>query len=211
MRPLPEAQATMSVELRPGGLHAVLEPQRSMHDNTYPQTKSKAAERVSLIISRILRVANGCSNRITEYENRIHRLEAMLQEQNDAQPHFDQQPLQPADPSVPATEWVAGLRNVMPTIRRPDLTDFEAMFGEPDEDSVPIDDPTSNAALLFPSHDYNPVPDVAAPAYRGDFEPSNGFQANAVDVQGNAFDSGTTINGYDLAPPTLPEVPTCDW
>jgi hypothetical protein len=72
--------------------------------------------------------ADGRSNRIAEYENKIHRLESMLQEHNAAQPDMEQQPLQPADTSVPAAEWVTNLRNHLPTLHRPDLVNFEELY-----------------------------------------------------------------------------------
>jgi hypothetical protein len=38
--------------------------------------------------------------------------------------------LQPADPSVPATQWVANLREEIPSIPVPAFPDFEAVYGK---------------------------------------------------------------------------------
>ncbi|KAF2267980.1 hypothetical protein CC78DRAFT_33447 [Lojkania enalia] len=50
-------------------------------------------------------------NRIAEYESRIQRLEALLEERTAAQPSVEEQPLQPADQSRPLSEWVGNLLN----------------------------------------------------------------------------------------------------
>jgi hypothetical protein len=159
-------------------------------------------------------VADDRRNRISEYESRIHRLEAMLQERNAAQPDMDQQPLEPADPSIPATEWVSDLRNVMPTLRRPDLREFEALFGDTEEDDVgliPDDSYSGNLTASSVKDCENSMPIMAASLSLEDFEPSADFQEAAAFLQSTSFEPEAATDEDTFGPPALPEVPACDW
>lgn len=136
----------------------------------------------------------------------------MLQESNAAQPQIQNQPLQPADPTVPATEWVTNLRNELPTIPRPQIPDFEALYSNNfvEDHSLP---PTENGGCPFISaaEDFRPIPterEVASLAL-DDMEPSTDFQEDVAFVQ------GTTIEALDeedtsWIPPPLPLEPVCD-
>lgn len=57
-----------------------------------------------------LTIVCGSANRIAEYEARIKRLETLLEEQNKAQPQVEEQPLPPADRTIPLSDWVSNLR-----------------------------------------------------------------------------------------------------
>lgn len=56
------------------------------------------------------------ANRIVEYEHRIKRLESLLEESSAAQPQLQEQPLPPADQSIPLSDWVSNLRNELYTL-----------------------------------------------------------------------------------------------
>lgn len=58
----------------------------------------------------------------------MKRLESLLQERSAEQPQLEQQPLQPANDPVPATEWVANLHDSLDTIVQPDFLDFESLL-----------------------------------------------------------------------------------
>jgi hypothetical protein len=138
----------------------------------------------------------------------------MLQERNAAQPDMDQQPLEPADPLIPATEWVSDLRNVMPTIRRPDLREFEALFGDTEEDDVGlILDDGNNRNITASSREdcdkYMPI--MAASLSLEDFEPSADFQEAAAFLQSTSFETEVVMDEDSYGPPALPEKPDCDW
>ncbi|KAH7400613.1 hypothetical protein DE146DRAFT_631716 [Phaeosphaeria sp. MPI-PUGE-AT-0046c] len=152
-------------------------------------------------------------NRIAEYESRIHRLEALLVERNEAQPQIETQPLQPADSSVTAAEWVNNLRNELPLITFPDLPDFEALqngeFGD-NIDSIPRqifgDDHTF--VLEQGGHAHNGVdPDFTTQV---DLEPSLEFREDAAFLQSTTFDLDSTPDCEEWPPP-LPAGPIkCD-
>lgn len=153
-------------------------------------------------------------NRIAEYESRIHRLEALLAERNEAQPQIETQPLQPADSSVSATEWVNNLRNELPTITFPDLPDFQALddgeFGD-DVGCMPHEISRDNSALNRDqgSHFHNEL--NPGPASISEPELSAEFREDAAFLQSTTFDLDSATDNEEL-PPSLPTGPIkCDW
>lgn len=138
----------------------------------------------------------------------------MLQERNAAQPDMDQQPLEPANSSVPATEWVSDLRDVMPTFRRPDLSEFEALFADTVEDDVgmiPNDLSGHDPDFQFPQDVVEFMPETAASLSLENFEPSADFQEAADLLQSTNFEPESAMDEETLGPPPLPETPVCDW
>ncbi|KAF2828305.1 hypothetical protein CC86DRAFT_444586 [Ophiobolus disseminans] len=155
-------------------------------------------------------------NRIAEYETRIHKLESMLQERNAAQPQVEEQPLEPGDASVPATEWVANLRSNLSSIVRPNLDDFEALYADTILDEVglpPNEAPSGVPTSFLPQETDDSVPDIAASLSLEEFEPSADFQEDAAFLQNIPLEAETVVDDDDdaLIPPTLPETPVCDW
>jgi hypothetical protein len=85
------------------------------------------------------------STRIAEYENRVQRLESLLEERSAAQPLAHEQPLPPADRSVPLSAWVGTLREELiswPIEEGPhiNLADFElSLEGLEENTTLPLD------------------------------------------------------------------------
>lgn len=137
-----------------------------------------------------------------------------MQERNAAQPQIEQQPLEPGDASVPATEWVANLRNNLPSIVRPNLDDFEALYADSILDDAGL---LPNEALSGASRSLSPpetdasMPNIAASLSLEDFEPSADFQQDAAFLQSIPLEPDAVINDDALMPPPLPETPVCDW
>jgi hypothetical protein len=111
----------------------------------------------------------------------------LLQESNAAQPHIGSQPLQPADPTIPpATEWVTNLRNELPSIPRPQIPDFEALYGEDfveDHGLQPTDD-AGGPSTSAPAHlTQEPAEYNVASLTLDDIVPSAEFQEDVAFVQ----------------------------
>jgi hypothetical protein len=158
--------------------------------------------------------ADGRSNRIAEYENKIHRLESMLQVHNAAQPDMEQQPLQPADTSVPAAEWVTNLRNHLPTLHRPDLVNFEELYTDSEwHDGRWLPNDGQNGKSVFPSalQTNSSTQNIATSLSLDDFEPSADFQEDTAFLQSADCAPDFAIEEDALLPPPLPDTPVCDW
>jgi hypothetical protein len=145
-----------------------------------------------------------------EYETRIKRLESLLQERNAAQPHIQNQPLQPADPSVPATEWVTNLRNELPSIPRPDVPDLEALFGNAfvDHGSGLVEDLSAVFHHLLEGNSTYASENTLASMALDDIEPSDEFQEDAALLQSTDFDHDPLMEEF---PPPLPREYSGDW
>jgi hypothetical protein len=91
------------------------------------------------------------STRIAEYEDRVRRLESLLQERSAAQPLAHGQPLPPADKAVPLSTWMGTLREELNSwpIEEPqlNLADFEVSLEGLEEDA---NLPLGFGAAIFP-------------------------------------------------------------
>jgi hypothetical protein len=145
-----------------------------------------------------------------EYESRIKRLESLLQERNEAQPQVSDQPLQPADPSIPATEWVTNLRNELPSIPRPEVPDFEALYGQTFLDDHGLMPGIGPEADFQPSLDQDPThltESLVASITLDDLEPLAELEHDAL-LQNTEFELNPLIED---CPPPLPPDSSCDW
>jgi hypothetical protein len=136
-------------------------------------------------------------------------LESLLQERSKAQPQIDQQPLQPADSSLSAAEWVVNLRNELPSIPRPEFPDFEILYDnaivdEFDSPSQSPNEPNRSAALLATGF---PAESIVASLSLDDIEPSADFQEDAAFLQSTAY---SIMEADTWVPPPLPIHPGCD-
>jgi hypothetical protein len=146
-----------------------------------------------------------------EYENRIKRLESLLQERDDAQPQVYDQPLQAADPSIPAAEWVMNLRNELPSIPRPDVPDFGALYGQVflhDHGLIPAIDPGAGFQFSIEEDSTQSAESLVASMTINDLEPSAEFQQDAALLQSTDFALDPVIDDF---PPPLPQDSSCDW
>jgi hypothetical protein len=141
----------------------------------------------------------------------------LLQESNAAQPHIGSQPLQPADPTIPpATEWVTNLRNELPSIPRPQIPDFEALYGEDfveDHGLQPTDD-AGGPSTSAPAHlTQEPAEYNVASLTLDDIVPSAEFQEDVAFVQSTNIDPDLLLEVDEETswiPPPLPLEPSCD-
>ncbi|KAH7077624.1 hypothetical protein BKA63DRAFT_508630 [Paraphoma chrysanthemicola] len=153
-------------------------------------------------------------NRITEYENRIQRLESLLQERNAGQPQIDGQPLPPSDSSMPASEWVANLRNELPSFSRPDIFDFEAFDPDNyshDPSSGTAESSTHLAISVSPNDTNLAATNIAASLDLNIIEPSAEFEGDAAFLQSTNFEPEFPLDENSLIPPPLPATSECDW
>jgi hypothetical protein len=110
-------------------------------------------------------LAHKLSNRIAEYENRIQRLETLLEERTAAQPRVEDQPIAPANAAEPLAQWVGNLRNeleAIPFIEPPQpselydesggLDDFDL---DVDNDELPISTSTDTSLMQTSPDDLN--------------------------------------------------------
>lgn len=147
------------------------------------------------------------SDRIAEYEHRIKNLESLLQDRSAAQPHVQEQPLQPADESIPLSTWVDNLRTDLDSVTvggpldiRP--TDYTGPI-------TPFDNVLQPGATESSNISYNDSPDGIVPAPTGvdviSFEPSIDFQEEADLLQNLSFQPPEhiveTIGAPDLGDP----------
>jgi hypothetical protein len=135
-----------------------------------------------------------------------------LQERNEAQPQIEQQPLQPADTSVSATEWVANLHNKLPSIPRPEVPDFEVLYG----DSFIDDSRLSSEGLSGASRSISAqatdmsIQSVVESLSLDELEPSVDFQEDAAFLQSTSFELDPPLEEDTWVPPPLPVEPVCD-
>jgi hypothetical protein len=121
------------------------------------------------------------------------------------------QPLQPADPSIPAAVWVTNLRNELPSIARPDVPDFEALYGEAfvnDYGSALVGDPSAVLHDLLGEDSTDASENTMASMTLDDIEPSAEFQEDAALLQSTEFYLDPLV---EEIPPPLPQESTCDW
>ncbi|CAO2648103.1 Nn.00g090250.m01.CDS01 [Neocucurbitaria sp. VM-36] len=152
------------------------------------------------------------SNRVAEYEDRIKRLESLLQERGAAQPHIDQQPLQAAtDTSIPVSTWVSNLRHEFESMPRPEAPDVNpydleavaevsGLLPPDDLSSLSINDISQNGSSLEVPL---PLPIHESPSMIDDIQPSKAFQEDAAFLQNTTFEPEL--------PPPLPIQDGCDW
>jgi hypothetical protein len=137
-----------------------------------------------------------------DYERRIKSLEYLLQERSEAQPQFQQQPLQPADDSISLDTWVSNLRTQVDTFPAPaadvDPESYNDRLGEIEEE--PLSAQTTNMTSTT-----NGIEDIHLQELE-DFEPSTDFQLEAALLQDPSFQSDP-ITAKDcssyLPPPEL--------
>ncbi|KAF2026187.1 hypothetical protein EK21DRAFT_103440 [Setomelanomma holmii] len=153
-------------------------------------------------------------NRITEYEDRIQQLESLLQERNAAQPQIEGQPFPPSDSLMPASEWVANLRNELPSIPRPEILPFDDFNPE----SYATDPSYGNAASsagfaisITPENVEVTATNFTAPLTIDHIEPSIEFQQDAAFLQSTEFEPDLLLEEDSWVPPPLPAEPKCDW
>ncbi|PSN72057.1 hypothetical protein BS50DRAFT_569629 [Corynespora cassiicola Philippines] len=140
-------------------------------------------------------------SRVAEYENRIQRLESLLEERSAAQPRVQEQPLQPADQSDPLSSWVNNLRTEVDSLPVQDVSGI-APFVSP-EDYEPTEEeylePFSTESSLPQT---TPPDDVSQPSVG--FEPSTEFQDDAALVQDLTFESTELGIGFNPDDSSLP-------
>jgi len=115
---------------------------------------------------------------------------------------------------MPATEWVANLRNNLPSIPRPALADFEALYADTmldDAGLLPNDPIGINPTSLSPQETDASMENIAASLSLEDFEPSADFHEDAAFLQGTSLEPDPVVEDDSLMPPPLPEKPVCDW
>jgi hypothetical protein len=137
-----------------------------------------------------------------------------LQERSAAQPQIENQPLEPSDSSVPATEWVENLRNNLPTLPRHKFPDFETLFADQILDDVGLlpDEALDEYSAPVPLQDADTsMQNITKSLTLDDFVPSTDFQEDAAFLQGMPLEHDAAIEDDSLVPPPLPEVPVCDW
>ncbi|PVH98706.1 hypothetical protein DM02DRAFT_615642 [Periconia macrospinosa] len=142
-------------------------------------------------------------DRIVDYERRIKNLESLLNEKSATQPQVDQQPLEPADQSIPLSTWVNSLRSEVdahPDIRPLDFDLDNYYDAEPD----PVPSLASNLTSVNSSSVNGtcpPMPD--------NFEPSAEYQVEAALLQDPSFETAFYTDGLSLVK-VAPEPYTCD-
>ncbi|KAF2645069.1 hypothetical protein P280DRAFT_546465 [Massarina eburnea CBS 473.64] len=148
-------------------------------------------------------------DRVVEYERRIQNLESLLQERSAAQPRVQEQPLEPADMSVPLSTWVDNLRSEVDAFPdsapNVDPESYEYQLESPDQE--PLSAQTTNSNLPKDSGEDTTFQVL------GGFEPSADFQVEAALLQDPYFQlapadslppdpTSTNCNAY-LPPPEL--------
>tara|TARA_R110002003_G_scaffold121_24_gene10872 strand:- start:6058 stop:7812 length:1755 start_codon:yes stop_codon:yes gene_type:complete len=138
----------------------------------------------------------------------------LLQERNAAQPHIEGQPLPPSDSAVPASEWVANLRNELPSIPRPIISDFDDFNPDSysnDPSSAIAVSSTDFASSISPEQIDVSAGSIVAPLILDSIEPSVEFQEDAAFLQSTAFEPEFILEEDSWVPPPLPAKPECDW
>ncbi|KAF1842187.1 uncharacterized protein K460DRAFT_370172 [Cucurbitaria berberidis CBS 394.84] len=151
-------------------------------------------------------------NRIAEYENRIQRLESLLQERNAAQPQIHWQPLHAADPAVSVSTWVNDLRHEVETMPGPEVPDFDPFDLDANIDLPGISPPDDLAALSI--HDATRDDSTLSASVLlslPDIQPSTEFQDDAAFLQSTAFGPEASVVTEFYLPPPLPAQTGCDW
>lgn len=133
----------------------------------------------------------------------------MLHERSEAQPQTEQQPLPPSDDPIPATEYVANLRNELWTIRQPQVFDFESFVLQNytnSSDVVPNNRSAfSSAGLKNDTEATNNDTDIQIA------EGSAMLEDDAAFLQTVDLDTDWPHPDDFLIPPPLPTTPVCDW
>ncbi|KAF1959796.1 hypothetical protein CC80DRAFT_439872 [Byssothecium circinans] len=134
-------------------------------------------------------------DRSIEYERRIQNLEALLQERSAAQPHIQQQPLQPPDSSLSLSTWVDNLRSevdAFPVNNFPDV-DPESYVDrlEYSSQEEPSSAQTADLSLSNGTDD-------AGFQTLDDFEPSADFQVEAALLQDPSFQPSLSPEGIPI-------------
>ncbi|KAH8704496.1 hypothetical protein GQ44DRAFT_732380 [Phaeosphaeriaceae sp. PMI808] len=152
-------------------------------------------------------------NRIAEYETRIQTLEALIQERSAAQPQIEQQPLQPADNSVPTIEWVANLRNQLTSIPRPNVQDFEALYSEANTEDIGLPAEEISGELLSPTPGNDTdvlAPHLLASSPVENIQMSPSLLEDAIFLQNIDIDREPVFEEDSWIPPPIATQPSCD-
>jgi hypothetical protein len=97
----------------------------------------------------------------------------------------------------------------LPSIPRPDVPDFEALYGQAFEDDhglIPGDNPHAAFDSAIPGNPTQPTEDLAFMTL-DDLETSAEFQQDAALLQSNEFEIDPLIEEF---PPSLPPDSSCD-